>query len=134
MTFPDRPPARGLDAAGVARFQRAQGEQLAALRAATADRPEHAEYLEALIEQGPGVEPWTGVSRAVADALDDDLSWCTQNVPVGQGFPSGFPGRYASLRLRHARAAGRRAATIEQDRTWGWTTLSGPDTAPEEDR
>lgn len=116
--------AHGLDNAGAVRFQALQSETLDDLRAACADRPEHAEYLEALIEQGPGVEPWTGVSRRVADALDDDVSWCTQNVPAGQGFPSGFPGRYRALRASNARAATRRAATIAHDNTWGWTTIT----------
>ena len=118
--------AAGLDAAGLARFKAEQTQRIAELRAATADRPEHAEYLEVLIEQGSGVEPWTGVSRRVADALDHDVSWCVWDVPAGQGFPSGFPGRYHALRATNARAARRRAETIDDANMWGWTDLSGP--------
>lgn len=137
-TILNTPPPPGLDAAAVTLFQSAQRKHLDELRTACADRPDHAEYLRTLTEVGAEnmADPqfWPGVSRPVADALTDDVAWCVQNVTTGQGFPSGFPGRYQALRARNARAAARRAATIEHDQQWAWTNLTTPDTTTRENR
>ncbi|MGW0523039.1 hypothetical protein [Crossiella sp. NPDC003009] len=100
------------------RFIAAQQDQLRHLREATADRPAHARYLAALeqvsADRIDDVEPGAGVSARIAQALRDDVAWCRMVPPARGGFTSPFPGSYAALRLRAARAVAERARTTKE--------------------
>ncbi|MGO1050755.1 hypothetical protein [Crossiella sp. CA198] len=93
-------------------FVAGQAKLLDRLREETADRKAHARYLDRLIrvpfDQIDYVEPDAGVADRVAIALRDDVHWCRAEPPPPGWFCSEFPGAYAELRLKAARAAVKR--------------------------
>jgi hypothetical protein len=112
------------------RLALAQQARLAELRAQAEDKPAHAEFLAVLEDAAPGeiledLRPARGVSRRVADALIDDIGWIRQPVPEQGMRVAAYPGAYAALRLKDARAAAARQATREHNATWAGFSFGG---------
>lgn len=94
----------------------AQAQHLARLKALVMDRKPHARYLATLlaapVDGLDQVDVPRDVSRAVAEALRDDVFWCRRVHPGlrPKELVAQFPDAYHRLRNKNAhRAAARRA-------------------------
>jgi hypothetical protein len=111
-------------------FEQAQRDRLAELRAATSDKPIHAEFLEDLANADPGdilddLPRPRGLSRVAAEALIADFEWTLQVAPEPGMTSTRYPNAYAQLRLKTARATAASAATREHNATWGGLYFKG---------
>ena len=114
----------------IERFQRAQRDRVAELRAAVADKPRHAEFLEELLDAAPGtiledLVPSRGVSSPVAAALVDDVEWTRQEAPSNGMRAAQYPNAYRALRIKTARATASRTATREHNELWAGLSFGG---------